>query len=163
LTITGLLLHIDIYLDYVSAVVGIFIIFVAVLWLFKRKSYQGPVSFCYSRRGLLSPLMSSISDLRHHHSATGFATRSNCDTCREAFLEVCTEEHSRKMFILLANSVCDVRSRVKSARLSVRTIRRVPTFVPSASRRAARGPDHLYSCGESFALITPINIRLRGS
>lgn len=30
--------------DYVSAVVGIFIVFVSVLWLFKRKSYQGPVS-----------------------------------------------------------------------------------------------------------------------
>jgi hypothetical protein len=49
MTVTELLPHTDIYLDYVSAVVGIFIVFVAVLWLFKRKSYQGPVSFYCSR------------------------------------------------------------------------------------------------------------------
>lgn len=30
-------------MNYVSAVVGIFIVFVAVLWFFKRKSYQGPI------------------------------------------------------------------------------------------------------------------------
>lgn len=30
--------------DYVSAVVGIFIVFVSMLWLFKRKSYDGPAS-----------------------------------------------------------------------------------------------------------------------
>ncbi|KAM0716361.1 hypothetical protein Q7P37_007806 [Cladosporium fusiforme] len=30
-------------MNYVSAVVAIFIVFVCVLWLFKRKSYQGPI------------------------------------------------------------------------------------------------------------------------
>jgi RsiW-degrading membrane proteinase PrsW (M82 family) len=57
LAATAVLLHADIHSDYVSAVVGIFIVFVAVLWLFKMKSYQGPVSLRCLRRSLCSLLI----------------------------------------------------------------------------------------------------------
>jgi hypothetical protein len=71
-------------------VVGIFIIFVAVLWLLKKKSYQGPVSLI---RPYSSPVISTddflqfLLDLRKYRPALAAADISDRDACREALLE----------------------------------------------------------------------------
>ena len=76
----------DIHSDYVSAVVGIFIVFVAVLWLFKRKSYQGPVSLCGE---CLVPAVNAdrlATDIRHGRFSFASIHSGSHNTCRETLL-----------------------------------------------------------------------------
>lgn len=70
----------DHFTDYVSAVIGIFIIFVAVLWLFKRGSYQGPVSLeCTFQDTALGLLISfGTVDLRYDHFSFAQIDRRSC-------------------------------------------------------------------------------------
>ncbi|KAM0693232.1 hypothetical protein Q7P36_006485 [Cladosporium allicinum] len=54
-------------MNYVSAVIGIFIIFVSLLWLFKRKSYQGPVFDMATISSSPPPTTATTTEFAHKH------------------------------------------------------------------------------------------------